>query len=369
MNKYLHIISFDQPFPPNYGGVIDVFYKLKSLHKAGVKIILHVYEYGRAKNDTLNDYCEQIYYYKRNTGISGFSFLRPYIVNSRKDRELLDNLLKDDYPILFEGLHTCYFLNHVKLQNRKKIVRTHNIEHEYYNALAIQETHLFKKIYFQIESKLLQHFESILSYANVIMSISEKDEKYFLAKFLQQEVLYLPAFHNVEKISNKEGKGLYHLFFANLAILDNELAALKCIDYFRNEKFLPLKIAGLKPSENLKNSCIENNITLIENPNDTLLKELIENAQVILLDANAASGVKLKSVQSVFQGRFLLASQNMVLENAQKEFTIFKDENDFKTKLSLLEQKTLTVDDILQREKLFTFWDNDENIKKLVAYL
>ncbi len=30
-DKYLHIISFDIPYPPNYGGVIDVFYKLKAL--------------------------------------------------------------------------------------------------------------------------------------------------------------------------------------------------------------------------------------------------------------------------------------------------------------------------------------------------
>ena len=46
-SKQLHIISFDVPFPADYGGVIDVFFKIKALHKADVKIILHCFEYGR----------------------------------------------------------------------------------------------------------------------------------------------------------------------------------------------------------------------------------------------------------------------------------------------------------------------------------
>ena len=32
----LHFISMDVPFPPNYGGVIDVFYKLKAFHQLGI---------------------------------------------------------------------------------------------------------------------------------------------------------------------------------------------------------------------------------------------------------------------------------------------------------------------------------------------
>ena len=48
-NKKLHLISFDVPFPANYGGVIDVFYKINSLHKIGIQVILHCFQYGREK--------------------------------------------------------------------------------------------------------------------------------------------------------------------------------------------------------------------------------------------------------------------------------------------------------------------------------
>ncbi len=31
VEQHLHIISFDVPAPPDYGGVIDVYYKAKAL--------------------------------------------------------------------------------------------------------------------------------------------------------------------------------------------------------------------------------------------------------------------------------------------------------------------------------------------------
>ena len=40
MDKYLNIVSFNIPYPANYGGVIDVYYKLEALHACGVKLIL-----------------------------------------------------------------------------------------------------------------------------------------------------------------------------------------------------------------------------------------------------------------------------------------------------------------------------------------
>jgi hypothetical protein len=49
MNKTLHIICHDVPWPADYGGVVDLFYKIKALHDEGVKIKLHCFDYGRGK--------------------------------------------------------------------------------------------------------------------------------------------------------------------------------------------------------------------------------------------------------------------------------------------------------------------------------
>jgi hypothetical protein len=135
----LHIISLNIPFPANYGGVIDIFYKIKALSEKGIKIHLHCFEYGRERSIELNKYCASVNYYHRKTNIFRWLSLKPFIVYSRRNNQLLKNLLNDQFPILFEGLHTTYFLDHKLLKSRLKIVRAHNIEHEYYEGLKRQE--------------------------------------------------------------------------------------------------------------------------------------------------------------------------------------------------------------------------------------
>ena len=74
-DKHLHIVTHNVPFPANYGGVIDVFQKIKTLHALGVKIYLHCFTYDdRKEQPELNKYCEKVFYYKRNKSITAFSF-------------------------------------------------------------------------------------------------------------------------------------------------------------------------------------------------------------------------------------------------------------------------------------------------------
>ena len=103
-NKKIHIVSFDIPYPANYGGVIDVFYKLKSLHELGWKIHLHCFMYGRKKASTLAEYCERVTYYPRDISKSKLFLKLPYIVSSRNNKHLLEALLENKDAILFEGL-------------------------------------------------------------------------------------------------------------------------------------------------------------------------------------------------------------------------------------------------------------------------
>jgi len=146
--KHLHIITHDVPWPADFGGVIDQFYKIKTLYQYGVKIHLHCFVNKRPPQDELKKYCETVYYYKRHTGIGHFSFSIPYIVSSRKNDELLKNLSKDNYPVLMEAIHCSYYLYAGELTNRIALLRLHNAEFEYYHHLAMHEKNVFKKHYF-----------------------------------------------------------------------------------------------------------------------------------------------------------------------------------------------------------------------------
>lgn len=101
-DNHLHIVSFDVPYPANYGGVIDVFYKVKALSERGVKVHLHCFEYGRQPAECLEDICYSVNYYKRKTNASLLLRQQPYIVCSRHSDALLENLKKDNHNILLE---------------------------------------------------------------------------------------------------------------------------------------------------------------------------------------------------------------------------------------------------------------------------
>ena len=65
--RVLHIVSFDNPFPPVYGGIIEVFFKIKPLHDLGVCIHFHCFvDLIPQKNPELERITEKIYYYQND---------------------------------------------------------------------------------------------------------------------------------------------------------------------------------------------------------------------------------------------------------------------------------------------------------------
>ena len=192
-SKHLHVISFDVPYPANYGGVIDIYYKLVALAEAGVKVHLHCYQYGRAESAMLKGVCHSVKYYRRKVFKNPIYNTKPYIVASRNSTALIENLLKDTYPILFEGLHSTYYLSDSRLKKRYKVVRTHNIEHHYYKHLEKVEDNRFKRYFFKVESDRLKRYEKVLKHADCIAAISPNDQYFFNRKY--GKTILLSPFH------------------------------------------------------------------------------------------------------------------------------------------------------------------------------
>lgn len=369
--KTLHIISFDVPFPANYGGVIDVFYKLKALHALGIKITLHCFEYGRGETNELNKYCDKVYYYKRNTSIFNQFSCIPFIVKSRISEQLIQNLLLDKAPILFEGLHTCGILNDKRLKERFKIYRESNIEHEYYRYLAASEKNIFKKWYFKLEANKLEKFEKQLTAANVMLVVSEEDTKYLQTKFPQTNVKFLPSFHHFNELECQEGKGEYALYHGNLSISENYLAA----EYLIKEVFSKTKhkliVAGLNPQEPLMQLAKQHtNIEIIANPSDEKLQTLLKNAHINCLYTHQESGLKLKLLNSLFAGRFCLVNNKMLYgTNLKNCCEIANTSVEFLEKINSLFGREFTQEDINKRVKSLETFNVNNNAKQILALL
>jgi len=367
---HLHIVSFDVPYPANYGGVIDVFYKAKALTGHGVKVHLHCFEYGRKKAPELEKNFYEVHYYKRDISKKHLFKSNPYIIETRISQQLVSNLLKDDYPILLEGLHTTGLLLEKKLKHRKRIVRTHNIEHEYYSNLSRVETDLFKKYYFYNEAIKLKKYEHILAKADVLLAISRTDYDYFSAKY--KSVVYVPAFHPYTAVRSLIGRGDYVLYHGNLSVPENINAVATLLsDVFRGSK-IPFKIAGLNPPWSLWQLTGANPLAeLIANPDDEQLDDLIKNQQVNIFFTNQATGLKLKLLNALYNGRFVLVNDKMLSgSNLGGLCMMVNNISDMKSQLSNVMKREFTAAMKVERQlHLQTIYENGSNVEKLIELI
>ncbi len=367
---HLHIVSFDVPYPANYGGVIDVFYKAKALAEHGVKVHLHCFEYRRKKAPELEKLFYKVHYYHRDISKKHLFKTKPYIIETRRSETLVNNLLQDDYPILMEGLHTTALLSERKLKNRKRLVRTHNIEHEYYAHLSRVETDLFKKYYFFNEAAKLKKYEGILSKADGILTISQTDDAYFSERF--ERVVYLPAFHPYSAVKSRTGKGNYVLYHGNLSVPENRNAAATLMrDVFRSTP-VPFKIAGLNPPVSLQRLAEGMpHVELIANPSDAQLQALIAGAQVNIFFTEQATGLKLKLLNALYNGRFVLTNDKMLSGSKLHEVCVLAGSMaEMKNQLRRLMAKDFTPALKIQRQlHLQSIYTNGHNVDRLLELI
>ena len=366
---HLHIISFNIPYPANYGGVIDVYYKIKALHELGVSVHLHCFEYGRAHAPELEEICASVNYYDRKLSVKYFAKIRPFIVATRQNDALLENLLKDDYPILFEGIHTCYFLTQDVLKNRKKIVRLHNIESDYYRALGKREANVLRRIYFFTEAYKLRNFENKLSAAQLVLPISLKDTQILQAHY--SHVHHLPAFHQNESVNTPGGTGDYCLYHGNLSVNENIKSAMYVAKVF-SELQIPLIIAGSQPSDALTAYCNKYpNIQLIADPDDETLDKLIKQAQINVLPAFQATGLKLKLLHALHQGRHVIVNSAMIAGSHLEQLCHIADDIvHMREMINKLMTLPLTAEEIQLRTHVLTAnFSNKHNAQLLMNFV
>ena len=363
MTKFLHVISFDIPFPANYGGAIDVFYKLKALNDCGVKIILHCFQYNRVQAPELESICEKVYYYHRNTSVFAHLSFLPYTVFSRKNDILIQNLTKDEYPILFEGLMSCYYIADTRIENRMKIYREANIEHDYYRELARSTKDLTNKLYFLIESFKFKVFETKLQAADSLIAVSQSDASQLKSRFPDKTVKFIPCFHPNNELISLPGKSNYLLYHANLSVPENEFAAIYLCEKVFSKLTHNCIIAGLNPTKRLRNTISKYpNIQLEANPDSERMNELVQQAQVNVLVTFQGTGLKLKLLNTLFMGRHVLVNKLMLEGSGLDVLCIISDIDieQIQTCNRLMEIPFTTSDIELRKNILFPQFSNIE---------
>lgn len=372
-SKHLHIVCLDVPFPPDYGGAVDMFYKIKTLHELGIKIHLHYFCYNlRGNPNELNGYCESINIYERKTGHKSFSFDLPYIVSSRINNTLIETLNKDNHPVLLEGIHCSGVARYLHPTNRKILVRLHNDESAYYKQLADAELRFLKKMYYRNEGRLLQTYQQSLPEDCLYAAICQKDVSVFNKQYHLKNTIHLPAFIPYTRVESQEGIGNFCLYHGNLAVAENEKAATWLLQKVFNKINIPLVIAGKNPTEKLQKLVhMYENACLVADPSGTEMEELIQKAQINVIPSFNTTGVKLKVLQAIFAGRHCIVNEAAVSgSEVEPACHIAANEEAMASIVMQLFRQPFAEEEILLRKKILQHhYDNVNNAETIIALL
>lgn len=302
----LHVISFAVPDPPVYGGAIDVWHRLKALRAEGVRLTVHAFVYERSRpSEAMESLAERTFYYPRASRAGMLVHGFPMSVRSRMHKGLLARLSADSLPILFEGTQTTGW--HERLAGRRLMLRAHNIESEYYQALAGTASPGIRWLY-QRESRALARYEDRLWPAmSAIFPISMSDAARLAG--LGREVAWLPPFHGNDSLDALPGRGGYLLYQGDLSLAVNQAALLELLALAPPRPDRPWRIAGRSGSPSFERRlALHSNLIRHADVSQEEMIRLIRDAQVVVLYSRHTSGMKLKLFPALWHARFIALS-------------------------------------------------------------
>ena len=220
-----------------------------------------------------------------------------------------------------------------------------------------------------LEAGKLSRFESVLAKADGILPISPKDYEHFAEHF--DKVSLITAYNAFDTVDIMKGKGDFVLYHGNLEVSENYDAAAFLVEVFKNTDII-LKIAGKNPPEFLKQKIAGiSNVELIESPDDDAMQDLIRNAHVNILVTAQSTGLKLKLLNALFNGRFCVVNDKMV-EGLETNGLLFQvdDAESLRETVFRLMQQTFDDEQIeLRKKKMAEFYNLAATTDKLLQLL
>ncbi len=348
-----------------------MFYKLPALQQQGVQIHLHCFDYGRGRQQELDKYCASIAYYPRKPAWATFASKYPYIVSSRINNELLQHIQTNDYPILMEGIHCSYPLADNAFNHRHCFTRLHNIESDYYKDLASNTRSSLKRIHYRSEAKLLHDYQLEVAPKGKWLSVTTKDAEDFKQRYHCLDINFLPLFLPPWFVTGKEGFGKYCLYQGDLSVSSNTKMAERLIEEVFSHVHLPFLIAGKKPPAELRKLAARHqHINVISDPTEKQMQQLIADAHVNVLPSLSSTGIKLKLLNALYNGRYCLVNKETVDGTGLESLCIVSEIEHIQQEVEDLFKAEFKSEDIERRRYLLnSMFNNEINAERLTNYI
>lgn len=333
--KKILLVSPDFPYPPNHGGRVDIWGRIKVLHEMGfsIDLLATVKEQPLPRDiEIVNQYVDKLILCKRSSGIHLLLMPKPYQLATRIP--LSHIILPQEYDFaLLETEYVAPVLNNNTLRANCLILREHNDEAAYSGALARSTSSVLKKIFYAFDSVKFKMISSRLKKRiRNIMFISHDEYDRFIARTCSSGVAYNPIF-----LPPPLGKlkltilplVTKNVLFVGSLFMPNNVSAVKWYLEHVHQRLLDIPeykfiIAGNTKGADpffinyIKYLCeTHNEIIFYENPDD--IGHIYNQCSVFVNPMHHGAGVKLKTINAIESGLAVIST------SVGKEGTGFKD--------------------------------------------
>lgn len=324
----LHLVCFDLPLPPLYGGTEEVDTKIRALLDLGVALHVHSFVWPRVmRSGKLPDWHQRVAslrLYPRSWLLSPWDS-RPWSLLSRSSEQLNLHLLSNPGPVLLEGWQCSDLLRLPALENRIVWVRSHNIESNYYRMQADSASGWIRRMRYAMESRRWRRYEDSFpvlfgdEQKRGILSICPSETMEWKRKNLP--AYNVPAFVDLSDGFDGSGEGVvipkadapYALYHGRLDIDENMRAVRFLVSQLDLPDKVKLVIAGSRISPSLrKNVASAERVLLVDSPQRNRMKALVHHAAAHCIPCYGMAGLRLKIIHAMLGKGHVLVSREGV---------------------------------------------------------
>lgn len=245
---------------------------------------------------------------------------RPYnierFIDSNYARKLIEIIKVNSFDIIqIEGLYLAPYINIIKELSRMPIVyRSHNIEHEIWQRLAINEKNWIKSQYYSLLSRRIRRMEvGIIHQVNALAAITKRDEQWFITNGFNQPSITIPMGYSIQNSSGfSSTTNNEPCFLGSLDWKPNQEGLLWFIDnvwplILSELSKLTFHVAGRNAPSTLIER-FEREKTIIFHGEVKDSQEFLMDYSILIVPILSGSGMRVKIVEGMMLGKAIVTT-------------------------------------------------------------
>ncbi len=237
-------------------------------------------------------------------------------INHRYSHKLAEIIKANRFDIIqIEGLYIAPYLKIIKrLSNTPIVFRSHNIEHEIWSRISMNEKNWVKAKYFVLLSKRIRRMETKISdHVDALVAISKRDEQWFVSNGFNKPSISIPSGYPSSGLTNITGLSNNDIcYLGSLDWIPNQEGLNWFLDkvwpkIFRTFPDLTFHIAG----RNAPTSIIERlkkEKRVIFHGEVESSQEYLKNYSILVVPILSGSGMRVKIVEGMMLGKAIVTT-------------------------------------------------------------